>query len=114
MRKRNLTTWLAMTIVAMRANGASGAPIYDNQAHFDTDSGLIGVDNHASGCISDRIDDFDGPLQDCNHAIKGFGRTRTTNIKIGTIIWKWGDDKGKIHKFRIPNSFYVPEGKYDY
>ena len=28
----------------------------------------------------------------------------------GTIKWKWLDDLGRTHEFRIPNSYYVPEG----
>jgi hypothetical protein len=28
----------------------------------------------------------------------------------GTIAWKWVDNEGKEHKFRIPNSYYVPDG----
>ena len=27
-----------------------------------------------------------------------------------TIKWNWSDDQGKIHEFKIPNSYYVPEG----
>jgi hypothetical protein len=29
----------------------------------------------------------------------------------GTIVWKWCDNEGKVHRFRIPNSYYVPDGK---
>ena len=25
-------------------------------------------------------------------------------------MWKWCDNDGKVHKFRIPNSYYVPQG----
>jgi hypothetical protein len=28
---------------------------------------------------------------------------------IGTIVWKWQDDNGMVHKFIIPKSFYVKE-----
>ena len=28
----------------------------------------------------------------------------------GTISWKWSDDWGRIHEFKIPNSYYVPDG----
>jgi hypothetical protein len=28
-----------------------------------------------------------------------------------TIVWRWSDNEGRIHKFRIPNSYYVPQGK---
>jgi len=29
----------------------------------------------------------------------------------GTIAWSWTDDDGVENKFRIPNSYYVPEGE---
>ncbi len=35
---------------------------------------------------------------------------KTTGIKIGTLLWKWCDDEGQVHSFKIPNSFYVPQG----
>ena len=28
----------------------------------------------------------------------------------GTIKWQWLDDLGRAHEFKIPNSYYVPEG----
>ena len=36
--------------------------------------------------------------------IKGFGGSRTTNVKSGTLRWKWEDDLGATNTFRIPNS----------
>ena len=33
------------------------------------------------------------------------------NVSQGTLIWKWTDDNGELHRFEIPNSYYVPEGK---
>jgi len=33
------------------------------------------------------------------------------NVKMGTLKWRWTDDDGMVHKFVIPNSFYVPQGK---
>jgi hypothetical protein len=43
-------------------------------------------------------------------SIKGFGGSRTTNDKIGTLVWKWDDSDGKTHRLVIPKSFYVPGG----
>eukprot|EP00978_Attheya_sp_CCMP212_P032841 scaffold129914_cov59-Attheya_sp.AAC.1 len=84
--------------------------IKEHSATFDTDSGLIGVDNRCSGCISHIAEDFIGELRDSGRVIKGFGGTKTTGIKIGTLLWKWCDNEGQEHKFKIPNSFYVPHG----
>jgi transposase InsO family protein len=103
-RRAAITAFIAVAMNAERSYTS------DNSITFDTDSGPIGVDNRCTGCISHRIDDFEGPLRDSNRSIKGFGGSRTRNIKIGTIAWQWDDNQGKTHKFTIPNSFYVPEG----
>ena len=104
-RRRSFLRWIAM--VTMTSPVAKQSPS-EREVFFDTDSGPVGIDNRCSVCISHRIDDFNGPLRDTKRAIKGFGGTRTTSIKVGTIIWKWADDEGKVHKFVIPNSLYVP------
>jgi hypothetical protein len=98
--------FLAFAAVAMQGTGG----LKDNHTSFGTDLAPIGIDNRCTGCISHRIEDFEGPLQESNRAIKGFGGTRTTNVKIGTIVWRWNDDQGKHHKFVIPKSFYVLQG----
>ena len=90
---------------------AGRGSLYDNSCVFDSDTRAVGIDNRASGCISDDSDDFVGPLRECNRAIKGFGGTRTLGVKIGTLKWQWLDDDGMMHTFHIPNSFYVPQGK---
>ena len=78
---------------------------------FDTDSKPLGVDNRASACISHDPDDFTGPLTKVKRTIKGFGGSRYFDVFQGTIKWSWEDDNGVIHTFRIPNSYYVPDGK---
>ena len=94
----------------MSATNSRGEPSHDNVVRFDTDSAAIGIDNRASACISHRIEDFDGPVSKVKRNIKGFGGETTRNVFMGTIVWKWCDDEGRIHKFRIPNSYYVPDG----
>ena len=54
-------------------------------------------------------DRFHWELVDCNRTIKGFGGTRTTNIKMGTIKWSWLHDEVMVTTHRIPNSYYAPE-----
>jgi hypothetical protein len=78
---------------------------------FDTDATEVGIDNRATACMSDNIADFVGPLVATNRVAKGFAGHRTTNVQCGTIEWRWADDKGKVTIHRIPNSFYVPDGK---
>ena len=75
---------------------------------LDTDSQPIGIDNRATAFFSGCIDDFQGPLQDSKRTVKGFGGSRTTGVKIGTAVIRIEDDEGRVHKFILPNSFYVP------
>ena len=83
----------------------------ERHIQFDTDSAPCGINNRCSACISHVLDDFEGPLVDCNRVIKGFGGTRHFNIQMGTLNWAWENDKGERHKFLIPNSYYIPQGK---
>ena len=98
-------------VLAMVAN-QKGHTITKRQRNitFDTDSDSIGIDNRCSACISNVIDDFVGSVTESKRTIKGFGGNRVTNLMMGTILWKWEDDDGKIHQFKIPNSYYVPSG----
>jgi hypothetical protein len=84
--------------------------IHENRVVFDTGSRKIGVDKRCSAYISHIIGGFVGNLVDCGRTIKGFGRTRTTGVKMGTLVWRWGDD-GIAHIFLIPNYCHVPSGK---
>ena len=102
------TTAIIMT--AVMAMQAKHGHVHAHTINFDTDAQPIGVDNRCTACISHIADDFEGPLYDSNRKIKGFGGTHTTNLKTGTLKWKWADDEGKIHTFHIPNSYYVPDG----
>ena len=77
---------------------------------FDTDSSHIGIDNRASGCFSHVSTDFVGPLRDSNRIEKGFGGSKTSSVKIGTLKWTWLDDQGKSWTHYIPNSFYCKSG----
>ena len=73
-----------------------------NSVRFDTDSAPVGIDNRCTGCIFHVAEDFVGQLRDSDKSIKGFGGSRTSNIKIGTLSWKWMDNEGKESKFLIP------------
>ena len=105
-RKFNLAPLLAYSVVAYAATDTK----YSNYIKVDTDSAPVGIDNRCSACISHRIEDFQGPVVACNRSIKGFGGTRTRNVQKGTIQWNWLDNEGTVHKFTIPNSYYVPDG----
>jgi hypothetical protein len=103
-------TWnerLAYSLVAMQGREVA---IREHKARFDSDSASIGIDNRCSGCISHVAEDFEGQLHECGRSIRGFGGTTIGGVKMGTLVWKWEDNEGKIHQFRIKNSYYVPHG----
>ncbi len=99
---------MALSVLARQANATI---LTERETRFDTDSELVGIYNRCSACISHEPSDFDGPLEKRNRVVKGFGGLHTTNIKVGTLKWSWEDDQGVVTTFRIPNSYYVPEGK---
>lgn len=102
-RKHAAINLLAYWVLAMPVT-AKDKP---RQAIFDTDSSEIGVDNRCSACISSVIEDFEAPPTICKRVIRGFGGTKTSNVMQGTLVWQWLDESGMVHKFRIPNSYYV-------
>ena len=97
---------IAWSVMAMETKAHSRT----NNIRFDTDSAPVGINNRCTGCISHVAEDFIGQLNDSQKSIKGFGGTRTKNVKVGTLLWRWIDDNGKEFKFHIPNSYYVPSG----
>ena len=110
-KKKHLHQIMAWSVVAMVAGQNNKLQVKQQRSiNFDTDSEQVGINNRCSACISHKIEDFiDTPVQ-TKRTIKGFGGAKVSNIMKGTIKWKWGDDYGKIHSFKIPNSYYVPEG----
>ena len=115
MPKINKRRWIndaitAYPIIAMIAKDQYKIPGEQRLVKIDTDSDSIGIDNRCSACISHRIEDFVGNPTESKRTIRGFGGAQTRNIMTGTILWSWLDDMGKRHTFRIPNSYYVPQG----
>ena len=78
---------------------------------FDSDAKQIGIDNRCSACISHDINDFVGPVTKTKKIIRSFGGNNQMKVYQGTITWSWADDDGNQRKFRIPNSYYVPDGR---
>ena len=71
--------------------------------HFDSDSFLIGVDNHATTTISNDKSHF------TNIGVKGFGNNMVKATDKGTLKWKIEDDEDKVHIFTIYNALYIPQ-----
>jgi hypothetical protein len=106
-RYQRTTQFAAMSVLAMLAHATVST---ERETRFDTDSADIGIDNRCSACISHVESDLEGPLMHCNRVVKGFCGSRTRNVKMGTLKWSWEDDQGDATTFRIPNSYYVPDG----
>ena len=111
-----LVTWLfeqngrqSMIRVSEAVAMATQPQARANVVNFDTDSHAIGLDNRCTACISNRIEDFDGPVTKTNKTIKAFAAGRVSNVYTGTIVWTWMSDEGKRFKFHIPHSYYVPD-----
>jgi Ni,Fe-hydrogenase I small subunit len=67
---------IAFATIAMQAKGTF---THQNKVQFNTYSEPIGIDNRCTGCISHKIEDFDGPLVKSTRAVKGFGGSRTSD-----------------------------------
>jgi transposase InsO family protein len=76
-----------------------------HRVHFDSDSYDIFADNCCSKSITNCLDDFLEPPRPSNLLIKGFnGATATT--KVGTVQWPLQNDKGRVHKITLPQTYY--------
>jgi hypothetical protein len=78
---------------------------------FDTGSKSLGIDNRAPAFISGYITDFEAPLPECHKVVMGFGGVRVGGVQRGIAVIRLEDDQGVIHKFDLPNSYYVPGTK---
>ena len=78
---------------------------------FDTDSYLIGIDNHSSVSISNSVKDFITPPQPCKAKIKSFGGSMMAASGIGSVKWKIADDQGVDHDIIIDDVLFVPQAQ---
>ena len=74
---------------------------------YDSDSYLIGLDDHASYCISPQLKNFiPETLQKYSVKVKGV-RGGICATQTGTLQWRVADDMGRNHILCIPNSKYI-------
>lgn len=111
LQDEGVPTGVVVTMAAICMESTEQVATKERQVIFDTNSKEVGIDNRCTACISHVETDFVGPLKRSDKAIKGFGGATTRKLKIGMLRWMWADDDGKVHKFLIPNSYYVPHGK---
>jgi hypothetical protein len=78
---------------------------------FDSDSYLIGVDNHASRCMANSPHLFeDLHLENSKGQVDGIN-SGLDILEHGTFKFNITNDDGKMHAIKIPNSLYVPNLK---
>jgi hypothetical protein len=78
---------------------------------FDTDSFPILVDNCCSRSITNNIKDFIDPPRDTMTKINGYNGLSNKPLQVGTVKWPIRDDKGKVHDFLLPNTYYAPDAE---
>ena len=66
----------------------------------------MGIDNHATACISNNKQHFITMQQWKGSELKGVGTTPI--LGIGTVRWNISDNTGQKHALNIPGTLYVP------
>ena len=84
----------------------TNASRHQQTTHFDTDSYNIGVDNHATSCMTNSLDDFISK-EPVKVRIKGISGKLQSAYK-GTVVWRVIDDDQRTHELHIPDTYYVP------
>jgi hypothetical protein len=74
---------------------------------FDTDSFDILIDNCCSHTLTNDINDYIEPPVKSSVRLIGYNGSPNSTM-VGTVKWKNKDDKGKIHSFILPNTYYSP------
>jgi hypothetical protein len=74
---------------------------------FDTDSFDILIDNCCSPTLTNDINDYVEPPVKSTVRVRGYNGS-TSSTMVGTVKWKIKDDKGKVHSFILPNTYYSP------
>jgi hypothetical protein len=82
---------------------------------FDTDSFKIGIDTHATACMSPEASDFIPgsmvPFPQSDGGIRAYGKGPLLKINsLGTLRWVIEDDDGTAHPILLPNSIYCKQG----
>ena len=75
---------------------------------FDSDSHALILDDGASGCITNCMDDFIESPKRVNWKVKGIkGHSNATHQ--GTLKWHVKDDTGLVHVMVIQGAYLIPD-----
>ena len=91
------------------AMSSSGSQVHEEKPlSWDSDSFVIGIDQHTSAPISNDKRHFI-ELQESHAKVVGVdGVPRGIAAGKGKLIWFVENDEGVIHKWVIPNAYYIP------
>ena len=76
--------------------------------HFDHSTVQAGIDNRCTASISNNPSDFIGKLTSVTVNLESYKGEEMVEVMKGILQWKWQDDDGNMHTFKIPNSCYDP------
>ena len=97
----------ATTIATMAARNTHDSQ--EGVLSWDSDSFTIGIDQHTSSPISNDKNHFIN-LQNTTAKVVGVdGVPRGIAAGKGTLQWLVEDDEGVVHKWKIPNAYYIPD-----
>lgn len=105
-RKLGTSAWFRTAATVCLIAGTAG---HTQAISFDSDSVNIHVDNCASRCITNSLQDFVKPPQKVIGRVKGMGGDKVAVTAVGTIKWRVDDEDGMSHSFVIPGSLYIPD-----
>ena len=78
------------------------------KARFDSDAQSLMLDDGASACITNDINDFIHPPKRVDKMVKGIkGHAQATHR--GTVKWYIEDDHGLVHVMIITGTYLIPE-----
>jgi hypothetical protein len=98
---------LTLSLLSIQAFSFTHSP-HSKDNKYNSDSYLIGIDNHASASVTNSEDDFIITPTPIDLKVKGIkGYLKST--KIGTVRWNIQDDEGCTHQFDIPGTYLVKE-----
>ena len=98
-----VTTYEVSSTSASTGDGVKHTSKYK----FDSDSYMIGIDNHVSRCISNDINHFITAL---TPTPRSYLRGIPVDLKVqgeGALVWHIDDYQGRSHRIKIKNCVYV-------
>ena len=105
-RIKQLWAMTALLLCSTTTTTTTGHVSPTKDHSYDTNSFLIGIDNHASYSMTNSKKDFIGQPTKVNVRIKGI-KGHSTSVLRGTVKWTIQDDDGTAHDIHLPNTYFM-------